>query len=204
VRISVPTTYGHHRLLPSLAAFRDRHPAVRVELHVANHNIDFVRDGYDLAIRMGSGLDPSLIARKLGDFPLGVYAAPGYLARHGAPRSPGELVDHTCIAFVMPSSGRVLPWSFVPGPQRFHPDAPYRCSEDPLGLITLARAGLGLIQIYDFLVEDDLARGRLVEVLASHRGRSRPFSLIYPRAPRQPHAVRALIAHIVDRARSAR
>jgi len=201
VRISVPTTYGHHRLLPSLAAFRERHPGIEVELNVANRNIDFVRDGFDLAIRMGSAIDAGLIARKLGDFPLGVYAAPSYLARHAAPRAPSELADHTCLAFVMPSSNRVLPWSFVPGPQRFVPAAPYRCSDDPLALITLARAGLGLIQIYDFLVEDDLARGRLVEVLAPYRGRSRPFSLIYPRAPRQARAVRALIEHIVASAK---
>lgn len=201
VRISVPTTYGHHRLLPSLPAFRERHPAIHLEVHVANRNIDFVRDGFDLAIRMGSALGRGLIARKLGDFPVGVYAAPTYLARRGAPRAPADLADHTCLAFVMPSSGRVLPWTFVPGPQRFVPDAPYRCSDDALALITLARAGLGLAQIYDFLVQDDLAHGRLVEVLAPYRGHSRPFSLIYPRSPRQPRAVRALIEHIVAAAK---
>jgi DNA-binding transcriptional LysR family regulator len=197
VRISAPTTYGHHRLLPSLAAFRDRHPGVRVEVHIANHNVDFVRERFDLAIRMGAIADSALIARKLGDFAIGVYAAPAYLARFGAPRTPAELAQHACIGFVMPSSGRVLPWSFVPGPQRLVPDCAYRCSEDPLGLITLARAGVGVIQLYDFLVEAEVAHGQLVEVLAGFRGRSRPFSLVYPRTPSQPRAVRALVEHIL-------
>ncbi len=197
VRISVPTSYGHHRFLPSLGAFRDGYPGICVEISVANRNIDFVRDGFDLAIRMGEITDRALVCRKLGDFALGVFAAPSYLARVGAPRTPGELGAHACIGFVMPSSGRVLPWTLAPGPQRFVPDASYRCSDDILGTITLARAGVGLVQVFDFLVEDDVQHGRLVEVLASHRGHSRPCSLIYPRGPAPPRAVRALIEHII-------
>ena len=197
VRLSVPTTYAHHRLLPELPALRERYPGIQLELDVANRNVDFVSDGFDLAIRRGAIGDGALIARRLGDFALGAYAAPSYLARHGAPRTPEELARHTCVAFVLSSTGRILPWTFVPGPQRFQPDAPYRCSDDPLALITLARAGAGVIQIFDFLVEDDVRTGRLVEILTGYRGTSRPFSLVYPRRPSQPRAVRAVIDHIV-------
>jgi DNA-binding transcriptional LysR family regulator len=204
VRISVPTTYGHHRLLPSLGVFRERYPGIRVEVNVSNQNVDFVRDGYDLAIRMGTIEDRTLVARKLGDFELGVYASRGYLARHRAPRTPEDLAQHACVAFVMPSSGRVLPWTFAPGPRSFVPDAPYRCSEDVLGVIALARAGVGLVQVYDFLVEDDVARGTLVEVLASFRGRSRPFSLLYPKSVVPSSAVRAMIDFILETARAVR
>ncbi|WP_437480578.1 LysR family transcriptional regulator [Sorangium sp. So ce1014] len=204
VRISVPTTYGHHRLLPSLGAFRERHPGIRVDVNVSNQNIDFVRDGYDLAIRMGTIDDKTLVARKLGDFALGVYASRPYLARHRPPRTPEDLPQHTCVAFVMPRSGRPLPWTFTPGPKSFIPDAPYQCSDDVLAVITLARAGIGLVQIYDFLVEEDIARGALVEVLASFRGRSRPFSLLYPRGVVPSRATRALIDFIVATAREAR
>jgi len=204
VRISVPTSYGHHRLLPSLGAFRERHPGIRVEVNVSNQNIDFVRDGYDLAIRMGTIDDKTLVARKLGDFELGVYASPSYLASYRAPRTPEDLAEHTCVAFVMPRSGRVLPWTFAPQPVSFVPDAPYRCSDDVLGVITLARAGVGLVQIYDFLVEDDVARGALVEVLASFRGKSRPFSLLYPKSVVPSRPVRALIDFIMATARDRR
>jgi DNA-binding transcriptional LysR family regulator len=201
VRISAPTTYGHHRLLPRLGAFHEQHPAVHVEVNVSNRNVDFVRDGYDLAIRMGAIDDRTLVARKLGDFPIGVYASPSYLARRGAPSSPEALADHTCVTFIMPSSGRALPWSFVPGPRSLLIEAPYQCSDDVLGAVTMARAGIGLVQVFELTVEEDLARGTLVEVLAPFRGRSRPFSLLYPRGVVPSRAVRAMIDFIVASAR---
>jgi DNA-binding transcriptional LysR family regulator len=200
VRISVPTTYGHHRLLPSLADFGERYPEVRVDVSVSNQNVDLVKDGFDLAIRRGPLRDKTLIARKLGEFSLGVYASSSYVARRGAPSSPAELSQHDCISFLMPSSGRSLPWAFA-GAQSFVPDARFRCSDDVLGVITLARAGVGLIQVFDFLVEADVARGHLVEVLSAYRGRSSPFSLIYPKLLRPSPAVRALIDFVVGKVR---
>jgi DNA-binding transcriptional LysR family regulator len=104
------------------------------------------------------------------------------------------------MAFVMPSSGRALPWVFADG-QSFTPDARHRVSDDVLGLVTLARAGLGLAQVFDFLVEEDVARGTLVEVLAAHRGVSRPFALLYPKAVKPVAAVRAMIDFIVSQAK---
>jgi len=199
VRLSAPTTFAHHRLLPSLAGFRERHPNIELELHVGNRNIDFAAEGYDLAIRMGAIREAGLVARKLGDFGLGVYGSPDYFARHGTPKQPAQLASHACIGFIMPSTGRLLPWTFVPRPEAWTPPAAVRCAEDVLATITLARAGVGLVQIYDFLVERDLERGLLVEVLRDFRGRSRPFSLVYPRTPERTPAARAVIEHILAR-----
>ena len=202
VRISVPTTFGHHRLLPWLGAFRERYPEVRVDVNVSNQNVDFVREGFDMAVRMGTLNDASLAVRKLGSFRFGVFASPSYLARHGAPKVPKDLERHTCITFLMPRTGRALPWSFNPAPRSFVPVESYRCSDDVLGVVTLARAGVGLTQIYDFLVEKDVASGALVEVLAPFRGGSRPFSLVYPRGVVMSRAARALADFVVERARS--
>ena len=197
VRVSVPTTYGLSRFAPSLGEFRRLNPDVQVELHVSNQNVDFVRDGYDLGIRLGTITDKTLVARKLGDFPLGVYASPNYLARRGTPASIDELAHHDCIAFLMPRTGRALPWAFSAPSRRVDPRGRYRCTEDVLGTVILARASLGLIQTYDFLVADDLRRGDLVEVLRPFRGASRPFSLVYPRTTVRSSAVRALVDFIV-------
>lgn len=202
VRLSMPTTYGHHRLLPSLSAFRERYPAVRMELSVSNQNVDFVREGFDAAIRMGRIEDHSLVARKLGDFPLGVYGSPSYLAREGTPKTPDDLSKHECIGFVMPSTGRLLPWSFAPAPKTLTPRAAVRCADDALAALTLARAGLGLVHAYEFLVEADLARGTLVEVLEAYRGVTRPFSLVYPKAVKPSGALRALIDFVVSTAKA--
>jgi DNA-binding transcriptional LysR family regulator len=200
VRISVPTTYGHHRLLPALASFAERYPGVRVDVSVSNQNVDLVKDGFDLAIRRGKLHDKTLMARKLGDFSLGVYASSSYVARRGAPRTPAELAQHACITFLMPSSGRPLPWVFSDAAS-FTPDARFRCADDVLGVVALARAGIGLIQAFDFIVEDDVARGNLVEVLSEYRGQSHAFTLIYPKLLKPTPAVRAFIDFVVSQAR---
>lgn len=197
VRISCGTTYAHHRLLPALGEFRLRYPGIAVEVHVANHNVNFVRDGFDLAIRMGEIDDMGLVCRRLGSFALGVYASPGYLARQGEPRSLAELEKHTCITFLMPRTGRILPWIFGDAPEKVVPAATYQCSDDFLAAVTLARAGVGLVQAYDFVVEADLVRGALVEVLRPLRGQSRPFSLVYPRDAPVTRATRAMIDFLV-------
>ncbi|HSC86464.1 MAG TPA: LysR substrate-binding domain-containing protein [Polyangiaceae bacterium] len=193
VRLSVPTTYGHHRLLPRMVALRQRYPGIQLEIHVANRNIDFASEGYDLAIRMGPIRTAGFVARKLGDFALGVFASPSYLARRGTPRTPAQLAEHSCIGFVMPSTGKLLPWTFASGPRSWVPNAELRVADDALGLITLARAGAGLIQVYDFLVEQELEFGTLVEVLREHRGASRPFSVVYPSQPKRSPAARTVI-----------
>jgi len=197
VRISVPTTYGHYRLLPALASFGERYPKIKVDVGVSNQNVDLVRDGFDLAIRRGTIADKTLIARKLGDFSLGVYASSAYLARAGTPKTLEELARHECVTFVMPSSGRALRWAFAGG-KSFLPEARYRCLDDALGVISLCRAGLGLVQVFDFLVEELVQRGELVEVLAQLRGHSRAFSLVYPKPVKPTPAVRALIDFIVQ------
>jgi DNA-binding transcriptional LysR family regulator len=201
VRISVPTTYAH-RLVPALPHFAERYPGVAVDLHVANRNVDFVREGYDLAVRMGKIGDGGLVSRSLGSFPLGVFASATYLARAGAPRTPADLDRHACIAFVRPSTGRALPWTFHPEPSRYEPRASYRVGDDALATIALARAGLGLVQTYDFLVAEDVARGTLVEVLHAYRGTSRQFSLIYPQGITQSRAVRAMVGFILEMERA--
>jgi DNA-binding transcriptional LysR family regulator len=78
-----------------------------------------------------------------------------------------------------------MPWTFTPKPRVFRPHAAVRCADDVLALVTLARAGLGLIQTYDFLVEQELRQSRLVEDLRDYRGASRTLSLVYPESPKR-------------------
>ncbi len=198
VRVSVPTTYGHHRFIPMLGRFRQKHPRVSVDVQVSNTNVDFVRDGFDLAIRMGRLDDASFVARRLGLFSLGVFASPDYLSQHSAPQTLDDLQHHECAVFVMPRTGRLLPWSFENEPTVVLPNASVHIRDDVLGLVSFARAGCGLVQMYRFLVERELASGALVEVLQQHKGVARPFSLIYPRQTSQRPAVRVLIDHIVE------
>ena len=195
LRISSPTPYAHHRLLPLLPAFRQRYPEVTVEVHISNRNIDFAEEGYDLAIRGRDPADSSLVARKLEDSELVLVAAPSYLQRAGRPQSLEDLARHDCLQFELPSTGRRIPWIFkVQGETVDVATAGgYTCADDVLGIVTLARAGAGLVQTYRYVVEQDIRRGELIELLPEHGGTSRPFFLLYPHARHLPLRVRALV-----------
>lgn len=201
LRISVPTTYGHYRVLPRLPEFRRRYPGIEVEVNIANRQVDFVEEGYDLAIRLGEPPDSGLVARRLEDAALGVFAAPAYLARRGVPESLEALRQHDCIQFILPRTGRPMPWIFRDGGRDvdFAFDSRIRVSDDVLGCVTLARAGGGLFQIYRFIVEEQLARGELVEVLQAYGGRSRPFSILYPQNRHLSARVRAFVDFMLEK-----
>lgn len=200
LRISLPTTYGHYRVLPLLPAFRARCPEVDVEVQLSNRNIDFAADGYDLAIRARAPADSSLIARKLEDAELVVVAAPGYLARVGVPASLEALGEHDCIQFELPSSGRRVPWLFRQDGKDIDvaTQGGYCCLEELLAGVTLARSGAGLFQTYRFVVAEDVQRGSLVEVLAPYGGRSRPFSLLYPHGRHVSLRVRTFVDFLLE------
>lgn len=205
LRISVPTPYGHYRLLPLLPEFRQRYPDVQVEVHISNRNIDFAEEAYDLAIRGRAPAESNLIARKLEDAELVLVAAPSYLKRAGKPKSLEDLQKHECIQFELPSTGRRIPWIFHPNGKAkgkavdVVTSGGYSCAEDVLGIVTLARSGAGLVQTYRFIVEDDLRNGSLVELLPQFGGTSRPFILLYPHARHLSSRVRAFVDFLMEK-----
>jgi DNA-binding transcriptional LysR family regulator len=201
LRISMPTPYGHYRVLPLLAEFRNRYPGVTVETHLSNRNIDFGEEGFDLAIRGSAPGDSGLIARKIEDAELVVVASPGYLRGTAKLKTPDDLVHHDCIQFALPSTGRNIPWLFK------HEDAvvetmtrgAYTSSGDVLAGATLARHGAGLFQTYRFIVEKDIAEGTLKELLIPYGGCSRPFVLLYPHARHLSSRVRSFVDFLMER-----
>ncbi|HEX3141126.1 MAG TPA: LysR family transcriptional regulator [Rhizobacter sp.] len=202
VRISLPTSYGHYRVLPLLPAFRQHYPGVELEVQISNHNIDFAADGFDLAVRGRTPPDSGLVARPLGSVELVVVAAPQYLRRRGTPRTPQALLEHECIQFFLPRTGLPVPWMFRDkngNAFELTPPGAVRCTHDVLGLATLARHGAGLVQTFRGVIEDDLKQGRLKEVLKDFGGSTLPFSLLYPANRHMPQRVRVLIDFLVER-----
>lgn len=199
VRVSLPTSYGHYRVLPLLPAFTRKYPAIELDLQLTNRNVDFAAEGFDLAVRARTPPDSRLVARKLEDAALAIVAAPRYLHRRRRPRSVEDLLQHECIQFVQPNTGQAVPWSFRQDGRIVERtlSGRLRCTDDILGPVTLARAGAGVLQTYRFLVEADLRDGRLVELLPEYAGASRPFSLLYPADGHKPLRVRVLIDHLM-------
>jgi DNA-binding transcriptional LysR family regulator len=173
---------------------------VTVDINLSNRNIDFVAEGYDMAIRVRTQPDSTLIARKLEDGALVMIATPQYLQRAGTPQTLEDLADHECIQYELPSNGRRIPWLFQENgqPRELLAESGYCCSDDVLGGVTLAKSGAGLFQAYRFSVEKELREGALVEVLSDYAGRSRPFTLLYPSNRHVPLRLRAFIDYLME------
>lgn len=201
LRISVPTPYGHYRVLPLLADYHALYPGVQVEIHLSNRNIDFAEEGYDLAIRGRSQPDSTLIARKLEDAELVLVATPGYLARRGTPVTLDDLRGHDCIQVELPSSGRRIDWMFRDqgADVELPTSGSFSVKDDVLGAVTLARHGAGLLQTYRYIVEEDLRSGALLELMRDCGGRSRPVTLLYPQNRHVPLRVRSFVDFMVQK-----
>jgi DNA-binding transcriptional LysR family regulator len=153
-----------------------------------------------MAIRLGKPPESYLVARKLEDAKVGVYASSAYLRRCGSPLSLDDLggKSHTLLPFILPSTGRMMPWLFMLERQalEWQPKSQLRVSEDQMGNIALARAGMGLVQTFDWIGS---AHGsELQEVLAPFAGRSKPFYILYPQNRQLSARVRVLVDFLVN------
>jgi DNA-binding transcriptional LysR family regulator len=116
LRIASSTVFAPLYVVPAVSAFLKLHPKVDVELDLSDSYVDLIENGYDLAIRLGELPDSSLKARRLANLRRVVFAAPGYLAKHGRPREPEDLIRHECIIRTTARDSNA--WPFVVGGRR--------------------------------------------------------------------------------------
>ncbi|MBS1120089.1 MAG: transcriptional regulator, LysR family [Deltaproteobacteria bacterium] len=186
VDISVPFLLGAV-VVRALAPFADRYPLLDLRLHLTDRKVALVGEQIDVAIRIGTVEDASVVARHLGTPSWVTVAAPSYLARHGTPRSIEDVATHRCLMFATPS-GRPAPWCFATerGKQAIAVTGPLQIDQGER-LVDAARAGIGIAQVFHFMVADDLAAGRLVAVLEAYGCAGEPVHLVTrPRATRSP------------------
>ena len=194
LRVDLPIFYGRRFVLPLLAALQREHPALDFEVRLQDGFADLVRDGIDLAVRMGELRDSSLVARRIDSQQLVMVAAPSYLRKNGTPRRLEDLGAHKAVAFRLPTSGRKRPWQLRQGRRTVELHPPHTVLiNDTESLAAAARLGLGLCQLPDNIVQDELARGELVEVLPACRPPSMPISAVVPSGRRVPPRVRVLL-----------
>ena len=205
LRLDLPIVYGRRFVMPLLATLHRAHPALVFQVRMQDGVADLVRDGVDLAVRIGELRDSSLVARRIDSQRLVMVASPSYLEAHGTPRRMEDLGGHRAVVFRMPTSGRTRPWQLRRGrrPVEMHPVQTVQVN-DTEGLASAARLGFGLCQLPDYVVQDDLARGDLVEVLAGMQPAPMPISAVVPSGRLVPARVRVLLDaldRLRDRAR---
>ncbi|MFW2588053.1 LysR family transcriptional regulator [Sagittula sp. SSi028] len=166
LRIDAPGTLTRVFLLPRLAEFVERYPKLTLQLGQTERLVDLVREGVDCVIRAGEPEDSSLISRRLASMPEITCASPAYIARHGTPESIADLQGHHMIGFVSSRTGAPLPLEFTTGTGIETVRLPAIMSTNNADTAHhLAREGFGLAQAPKYRFADDLASGRLVEVL---------------------------------------
>lgn len=200
-RVKVSMSYVLGRpVVGALHRLVGRYP--RIQLHLAFSDVatNLVEQDVDVALRVGALTDSALVARKLGVPRWVTVASPNYLARRGEPRSPTELAAHTCLQFARPS-GRIAAWRFgsTGGDEAlpFVAERPIVFDHGDL-LVDAAAAGLGVAQVFDFMVRGHVRRGELVEVLPHLSAEGPPIhALCLPGRQRVPK-IRAFIDFAVE------
>ncbi len=194
LRVDLPIYYGRRFVLPLLAGLLREHPALSLEVRFQDGFADLVRDGIDLAVRMGELRDSSLVARRIDSQQLVLVASPAYLKANGTPKRIEDLAAHKAVVFRMPTSGRNRPWQLRQGRRtvELHPAHSVQI-DDTESLAAAARLGLGLCQLPDNVVQDELASGELIEVLPACRPPAMPISAVVPSGRLVPPRVRVLL-----------
>lgn len=199
LRIGGSTQFSAPYVVPVVAAFMERYPAVQVELVVADHHADLQREKLDAAIRLGELPASRLHARQLGMLRMVTIGAPGYFARHGRPRTPAELRKHACI--VRRTSGPVSQrWDYRRAGRKQAVDVRGRFSADNAAACNAAvAAGLGIGVAALWQVRSLLEQGRLETVLDDWQLPGLPLHIVWSPSKQLPARTRAFIDFVAAR-----
>lgn len=180
--IDVPSRIGARLVAPALPELLRRHPRLQLVLGSTDRAIDLVREGVDCAVRVGELTDSSLAVRPIGRVSLVNCASPAYLREHGVPVHPRDLAHgHWAVGYASAFTGRKTPWSYMESDKEQHQEAPSLVIvNNAESYIACCKAGVGLIQVPRFDVQESLQTGELVEVMPMFRAAPMPVSLVYP------------------------
>jgi len=196
VRITTFAYAARIVLLPKLPGFLLANPDVRVEVNIDDGLTDIVAAGFDAGIRLGETVDKDMIAVKIGpDLRTVVVGTPSYFERYPPPLTPYDLDRHACIGYRLKTSGGLLPWEFQRGDKdiKIRTRGPLVANDGDLPAAAV-RAGAGLGYIMEHDVAEDIASGKLIQVLTDWCPKFPGFHLYHPSRRQSPPALRALIA----------
>jgi DNA-binding transcriptional LysR family regulator len=198
LRLTTSINFGTHQVTPAIALFLARHPQVKFDVSLSDRIVDIIEEGFDLAIRIGGTGAQNLVARKLGETRLMACAAPAYLARHGAPAAPDDLVRHNCLTYEYALQDA---WTFRDEKGRDRTVRVAGSLNSNNGDLNVAAAvqGVGITLEPDFIVGAELKNGTLVRVLEPFEAPALPIYAVYPSRRFLPAKVRAFVDFLAER-----
>ncbi|RON45975.1 LysR substrate-binding domain-containing protein [Pseudomonas frederiksbergensis] len=183
LRVDVPSPLASMILVPALPAFHARYPDIQIDMGVSDRMVDIIGENVDCVVRGGELTDQSLMARRVGDLQLGVFAAPSYLARVGTPSHPRELEDsaHRIVGFLWARTGRALPYAMRSANESVEIKGRYVLAvDDGNAYLAAGLAGLGVLWMPDYMSKAHEARGDLVRLFEGWRLDPMPIFVAFP------------------------
>ncbi|MEW6640436.1 MAG: LysR family transcriptional regulator [Pseudomonadota bacterium] len=195
LRMSMPTSFGVRDVIPRLASFAERHPGLHIQFQLGDQRHDLIKEAVDVAIRLGRLPDSTATAKLIATIPRVVVASPEYLARHGAPETPDDLVRHRIVG----GSAAAVPTAW-----RFHRDGqeaaiklePHVSTDANEGAIAAAAAGYGITSTSGWACRRELEDGALVRLLPEWSLAGIPVHAYFPMGRATRTAARAAIDHL--------
>ncbi|KUJ81284.1 LysR family transcriptional regulator [Ruegeria profundi] len=195
IRITAPTGFGSAELIHLLKPFQTEHPKVSIELHLSDHHVSMVEEGFDLAIRFGVLKESNLVARKLTDMRIVCCVSPEYLALHGTPKEPAALATHNCL---LQTTGSFSDhWAFkAKGREYTVPVSGNFRANSPRAVAHMAADGLGIGRIPLYTAQSFLDTGKLQLLFEEQEALSLGLYAAYPQNRHLTARIRALIDHL--------
>ena len=194
LRLTIAPPAAQSVLAPVLAKFMAQYPEIKLEISVDSANVDIVAQQFDAGIRAGDRVDRDMIAVRITDeWKTAIVGSAAYLAKHGKPKMPEDLLAHNCIRLRLPN-GALLPWRFQKAGKVYDVAVSGSLILNETSLMAPAILdGVGLTQIPRAYVADAIAEGRVVSLLEEWQPSGAPFALYYPSRRQTPAALQALI-----------
>ncbi|XPF94086.1 LysR family transcriptional regulator [Colwellia sp. RE-S-Sl-9] len=197
IHFTAPPVLGENILQNALNEYSQKYPNVSLSLNFVNREVNLVEEGYDLALRVGKLEDSNMISRQIHLFPLIVVASPNYLKKHGTPNHPKDLIHHNCIINTIMKTP--FKWNFVDENKNFLVKVKGNLeANNDIMLQRFATAGLGISYIPNFMVQDQIEKGELVQLLTKFMPSPLPISVVYPSRKHLSTAKRKFIDTLVE------
>ena len=196
IRLSVPLSFGLKRLAPMLLDFARRYPEVSLDMDFSDRQVKLIEEGIDLSLRITRKLAGGDVARRIGSSRMHVVAAPEYLARHGRPQHPAELIHHECLGYTAGVASQQ--WSFlIDGQLQGFPVRSRLHANNGNVLVEAAAQGMGITLQPDFIIEEAVAAGRVEIILSEFSLPELGIHAMLPGNRHVPHRVRVLMDFLV-------
>ncbi len=192
LRITAPVSFGQRHVIPQLPEFLLAYPNIKLDIMLTNRQVDLVAEGIDVAIRIGSLADSTLVARHLGDSPRMLVASKSYLDKHGRPNHPDELKSHNCLVYSLHSTGNI--WHF----RREKKEVTVQVegsvqANDGDAVREMAIAGVGIMVLPKWMSEPYIQNGQLETILTQYSPNGFPIQAVYQHNRYTPSKIRIFV-----------